>query len=210
MNLIERNLNNKEFFGRKADGYDQVHESLMDTKRVVVDALDKGTKKVLDLGAGTGLELIYLFEKFPEASVTAIDITPEMLEKINERDFSEKVDIICGDFFEVDFGTGYDAVISTSALHHFTKEDKLRLYKKVLECLKDNGQFINSDRIVDTQEQENEFTKFFEENFDKVAHCDTPLCVDNEREVLNKVGFKNIEFIDSETSGDYKMLKCRK
>ena len=174
------------------------------------DSLDENTLKVLDLGAGTGLELIHLFERFKDAEVTVIDITQEMLDKIKERNFSDKVDIICGDFFKVDFGKEYDAVISTSALHHFTKEDKYKLYKKVFECLKENGQFINSDYIVSTKEEEEEYYKFFLENFDKVAHCDTPLCVDNEIEILNAAGFKDIEAIDSATEKNYKMLKCRR
>ncbi len=210
MNLRERNLNSKEFFARKVDGYDKVHEKLLDTKKVVTDSLDQETLKVLDLGAGTGLELIYLFEKFPDARVTAIDITKEMLDEIRKRDFADKVTIVCGDFFEVDFGSSYDAVISTSALHHFSKEDKERLYKKVYDSLKENGQFINSDRVVNTQEEENDFHEFFKENFNIVPHCDTPLCVANEKEILENVGFKNIEIIDSSTNDDYKLIKCRK
>ncbi len=100
MKLKERNLNNKDFFSKKVDCYDKVHETLMETKKDAVEALNINTFKVLDLGAGTGLELIYLFKRFPNAKVTAIDITPEMLAKIKERDFAHKVNIICGDFFE--------------------------------------------------------------------------------------------------------------
>ena len=38
----------------------------MDTKKALVDSLSGDIHKVLDLGAGTGLELIHLFEKYPE------------------------------------------------------------------------------------------------------------------------------------------------
>lgn len=210
MNLKARNLNNKEFFARKADGYDDVHEKFMTTKNTVTDSLDENTVKVLDLGAGTGLELIHLFERFPQANVTVVDITQEMLDKIKERDFADRVNIVCGDFFEVDFGKDYDAVISTSALHHFVKEDKYRLYKKIFECLKENGQFINSDYIVNTKEEEKERYEFFLENFDKVAHCDTPLCIDNEKDILSKSGFRELEVNDSKDVERYKLVKCRK
>lgn len=209
MELEERNLSCREFFGEKADGYDEVHLKLMGTKKDAIDALDNDIINVLDLGAGTGLELIYLFERFPNAKVTAIDITPEMLKKIKDREFSDRVEIICDDFFKVEFGVGYDAVISTSALHHFTMKDKYRLYKKIFDCLKKGGQFINSDRIVDTLEQEEELYSFFLEYFNE-CHCDTPLCVANERRVLLDTGFNDVNFIDSKLSGDYKLLKCRK
>lgn len=57
----------------------------------------------MDLGAGTGLELIHIFELFPNARVTVIGINENMLEELKKRDFSNFVKIICGDFFEVDF-----------------------------------------------------------------------------------------------------------
>lgn len=115
MNLEERNENNKSFFKEKAEVYDEIHKVLMNTKKEAILELEDKPLKVLDLGAGTGLELIYLFEKYPDVKVTAIDITEEMLNKIKERPFADKVELVCGDFFKVSFGSEYDAVISTSA-----------------------------------------------------------------------------------------------
>jgi len=210
MNLEKRNESMKEFFTRKIDTYDEVHSELMDTKNVIVEALDDDIKKVLDLGAGTGLELIPLFERFKDINVIAIDITETMLNKLKKRDFADKVKTICGDFFKVEFGSDYDAVISTSALHHFTREDKLKLYKKIYECLKNGGEFINSDCFVDTIEDEEEAMFEFINNPYNKPHIDTPLCIENEKEILREVGFKNIEFVDSKTNNRYKLLKARK
>ena len=138
MNLYERNQKQRNFFNEKIESYDQVHETYMETKRMLAQNLDKDKKKILDLGAGTGLELIYLFEKYPNANAVVIDISENMLEELSKRDFAKRVTTICGDFFEVDFGKDYDAVISTSALHHFKPEEKEILYKKIFECLKEN------------------------------------------------------------------------
>ena len=210
MNLEERNKSMKEFFTKKIDTYDDVHLELMDTKNIVVDTLDTNIKKVLDLGAGTGLELIPLFERFPNINVTAIDITESMLNKLKTRDFASKVKTICGDFFKVEFADYYDAVISTSARHHVTKEEKLKLYKKIYNCLNKGGQFINSDCFVNTLEEEKEAMLEYIENPYSKPHIDTPLCIQNEKEILNKVGFTDIEFIDSKTNDRYKLLKARK
>ena len=128
MNLKERNNNIRNFFNEKINDYDNVHAQFMNTKAMITNSLKKDTKKVLDLGVGTGLELFSLFERFPDAEVTAIDITENMLEELKKREFSDKVKTICGDFFEVYFGTNYDAVISSAALHHFLKQDKIKLY----------------------------------------------------------------------------------
>ena len=79
MNLYERNQKQRDFFNWKINEYDASHQEFMNTKRELADNLDKDAKRILDLGAGTGLELIHLFELFPNIEVTVIDITENML-----------------------------------------------------------------------------------------------------------------------------------
>ncbi len=209
MNLYNRNQKQRNFFNEKIDSYDQVHETFMETKKMLAESLDKDTKRILDLGAGTGLELIHLFEMYPEASVTVIDISENMLNELSKRDFANRVTTICGDFFEVDFGKNFDAVISTSALHHFKPEEKLILYKKIFDCLKDRGLFVNCDKISVSQEaQDNSFYEL-EHNIDNYKHIDTPLTTENENNILEKVGFSDITSKETDRS-DYSLIKCRK
>jgi tRNA (cmo5U34)-methyltransferase len=196
MNLYERNQKQRTFFNEKIDSYDDVHSTYMETKKTLGDSLDKETKKILDLGAGTGLELIHVFELFPSAEVTVIDITENMLEELKKRSFADHVTTICGDFFEVVFGKDYDAVISTSALHHFKKEEKEILYKKIFECLKENGEFINSDFIAESEEFEKNQLDELDNHFEEFNHIDIPLTLEHELEILNKVGFKDITSTD--------------
>ena len=209
MSLYDRNQKQKSFFNEKIDTYDDVHSTYMETKRTLADNLDKDTKRVLDLGAGTGLELIHVFELFPGAEVTVIDISEKMLEKLKDRSFSNKVNPICGDFFEVSFGEGYDAVISTSALHHFKRDEKLKLYKKIYDSLKDNGQFINCDKIALSEDVEREQLYNLDNRFDEFKHIDTPLTIDHEIEVLKEAGFQDVttSVVDKD---DYRLMKTRK
>ena len=209
MNLYERNQKQRTFFNEKIDSYDDVHSTYMETKKALADSLDKDVKRVLDLGGGTGLELIHLFELFPSAEVTVIDITENMLEKLKKRSFADHVTTICGDFFEIEFGENFDAVISTSALHHFKKEEKLKLYKKIYDCLKENGQFINCDKIALSQEIEDGQLYELEHNIENHKHVDTPLTIEHEIEIFKRVGFKEITSsnVDKE---DYSLIKARK
>ena len=209
MNLYERNQKQRTFFNEKIDSYDNVHSIYMKTKKTLGDNLDKNTKKILDLGAGTGLELIHVFELFPSAEVTVIDISEKMLEELKKRSFADRVITICGDFFEIEFGNNYDAVISTSALHHFKQEEKLKLYQKIFECLKENGQFINCDKIAETQEIQDKQLYELEHNIENYKHIDTPLTVENEVEILKRVGFKEI-VVDNVDRENYRLIKVRK
>ena len=209
MNLKERNERVREFFNWRIDQYDEVHEPYMDTKEELANNIDKDAKKILDLGGGTGLELFHLFEMYPDVRVTVIDITENMVEKLKTRPFADKVNAICGDFFEVDFGKDYDAVISTSALHHFKKDEKEILYKKIYDCLKDGGQFLNSDFIAEDESFEKEQLYEIDHEFDKYKHIDIPMTIEHELEVLNQVGFKDIKVTPS-PKHSYALTNARK
>ena len=213
MDLDKRNQEMRDFFNSHApnNNFDDHHTPLMFTKTVLTENLPEGTKKVLDLGAGTGMELIPLFERFPDARVTAIDIAEKMLDVLRMRPFADKVDILCGDFFSTEFGAGFDAVISSSALHHFQAEPKLKLYEKAFACLRSGGLFLNSDCIYSTQEQEDEHFHEFFTNGQNWVHCDTPLCVANEQKLLEQAGFVDFTSTDLHDDQDkYKLIIARK
>jgi len=211
MDLKNRTKEIKNFFNNKIDTYDQVHETYMSTKKALIDSLEGNINKVLDLGAGTGLELIYLFEKYPQAKVTVVDISDGMLEQLMKRKFADKITCICGDFFCVDFGKEYDAVISTSALHHFASEDKLKLYKKIKECLRVGGQFLNCDKIALSLEEQERLLNEYKENPNKYPHMDTPLTIENECKLLLEAGFEDVAALSPNTiKSNYVLLNSKK
>lgn len=208
IDLTDRNRYMRKFFDEKADGFDDVHMSLMESKRAVTDALPEEVRTVLDLGIGTGMELYALTERFPDVQITGIDISPAMTSYLKNRPFADRITCIAGDFFETEFGTGYDAVISTSALHHFDAASKAKLYEKIFACLHPGGYFVNSDRFADTEEEALEFYRYFLENPDR--HGDTPLTVALETALLSEAGFTDIRFLPVQTDRGYKCLVCRK
>jgi len=200
---------NRVFFNEKIDEYDQTHATYMNTKNELTYNLPENVTNILDLGVGTGLELIELFKKYPNAKVTAIDISENMLERLKQREFGDKITIVRGNFFDVDFGSNYDAVISTSALHHFLKDDKLVLYKKIYDALKDGGIFLNSDKIVETNQEELNAVLNYEEKISYSKHIDTPLSIEHEVEILDDAGFENIS-VSKVDKTDYRLFKSYK
>ena len=151
----------------------------------------------MDLGAGTGIELELLFERYPNSEVTCIDVSSEMLKILQNKFTNKKIKIICSDFMHYDFKDSYDYVISVMALHHFTQNEKAALFKKIFNSLKPNGIFINSDYIVDDQNQEDEFLKKYNKikSNGVLIHFDIPLCLNNELFILNKSGFINAKVV---------------
>ena len=85
----------------------------------------------------------------------------------------------------------------------------MKLYKKIFECLRNNGEFINCDYIALTQEIEDEQLYELEHNMDDDKHIDIPLTVENELEILKAVGFEDViaTNVDKES---YSLIKARK
>lgn len=209
---MERNARTQEmlvFFNEKAKAYDAVHMSLMENKEVIAQVLPEGTQKVLDLGAGTGLELIPLFARFPQAEVTAIEVSPAMLHVLQQRPFVSQVQCVCGDFFSLPLGGGYDAVISSAALHHFSREDKAELYARCHAALCPGGVFVNCDRMTASLQEEEQLLWAYEATPTLYRHMDTPLAMETEQKLLEAAGFSYVQ-MTFQSDGRYALAVARK
>lgn len=210
MNLDKRREEMRNFFNEKIDTYDDVHiNNYMDIKENMIENLNGDIKVALDLGAGTGLELIPFFKKYPNSLVTVIDASEKMLEELVKRPFANKVERICGDFLKMDYDGKFDAVISTSALHHFDEETKGDLYKKIYNALNNNGVFVNSDKYVKTLEEQDNILNEYMNDPTLYKHMDTPLTKENEVKLLKKAGFKEINVLNTRRD-DYILIIAKK
>ncbi len=195
MDLKNRVDELNDFFNKVVDiDYDEKHLKLIEGKEKIVDFLPKHLDKIIDLGTGTGLQLIKLYKEYPNVHTVAIDISKGMLKKLKERHISDNITIVNKSFFDYDFEKDVDAVISTQALHHFEPKDKIVLYKKVYDCLKKDGVFINEDYFAnDVEAEKHGFDDYYNLVRGKDEHYDTPLTIDHEIEVLKKAGFSSFE-----------------
>lgn len=159
---------------------------------------------ILDLGCGTGLELEPYFSGNPTAQVTGIDLCPTMLERLAAKFPTHALRLICGSYFDVDFGIqAYDAAVSVESLHHFTEDQKLPLYRKVHAALKPNGYFVLTDYFAESDAQEAQAQKELATlkrqhplSDSEFYHYDTPLTVAHEVAILQTAGFTNVTIQD--------------
>jgi tRNA (cmo5U34)-methyltransferase len=104
---------------------------------------------ILDIGAGTGLLSALILRKYPDASLTLVDLSEQMLGIAKER-FATRKDMryITGDYSSVDFGGHYDLICSALSIHHLEQAAKHRLYQKIFEALLPGGIFVNADQVL--------------------------------------------------------------
>ena len=197
-----------DFFAARLDGYDEHMLSTIEgsTEFYPYTASllpSNANASVLDLGCGTGLELEHYFSLNPGARVTGIDLSQDMLNALRIKFPGQDIRLIHASYFDIPFGEKcYDAAVSVESLHHFTAEQKLGLYQKLLAALKDNGRFVLTDYFAESDALEKEYfhnlTEMKKEQGltdDVFYHYDTPLTVEHETEVLRKAGFGNIRIM---------------
>lgn len=161
--------------------------------------------RILDLGCGTGLELRWYFQRNPAARVTGIDLSEAMMAVCRANYPDKELDLICGDYFALPFGEAvFDAAVSVESLHHFTPEEKIRLYEKLHRALKPGGCFVLTDYFALSDEDERAHRSALlrlkaEQGIcgNAFYHYDTPLTAQHEREALEAAGFAAVEILKS-------------
>ena len=127
-----------EFFDRCAPSWDA---DMIKSDRIIGTILDNAEvgadMDVLDVACGTGVMFPYYLER-NVASVVGIDIAPKMADIAKEKFADEpRVQVICGDVEEYDFGKKFDRIVVYNAFPHFPKPRKLIVH--LASLLKEGG-----------------------------------------------------------------------
>lgn len=94
-----------------------------------VEAIQTPPGRVLELGIGTGETTRRLLERFPEARVTGLDASTEMVFRAREMDIEVRLARM-----EDPLPDGpWDLVIAVLAVHHLDSEQKMDLFRRVRE-----------------------------------------------------------------------------
>lgn len=198
-----------DFFRARVEIYDEHMlnniQGIQEAYLRIAELLPEGIQSLLDLGCGTGLELATVFQRFPNLHVTGVDITQSMLDKLIQKYPTQRIKLLCDDYFKLDLGVEcYDAAISFQTLHHFSHDEKRTLYRKILQALHPFGIYLEADYIANSQAEEDkgfeERAKFTREylssgkNVDpKAYHIDVPCTVKNQVRLLSEAGFSHVK-----------------
>lgn len=208
-----------DFFAARIEGYDEHMRTNIEGASgfyaYTASLLPKGAgSRILDLGCGTGLELEELFSINPEAEVTGIDLSGEMLSALKAKFPDKQLTLVCASYFDAPFGEKlYDAAVSVESLHHFSADMKASLYGKLHAALKEGGAFILTDYFAESEKLEKEYFQNLETlkreqglPEDGFYHYDTPLLVEHEMELLRLAGFRDVRIMEKWGESTYTVL----
>jgi tRNA (cmo5U34)-methyltransferase len=105
-----------------------------------------GPKRVLDLGAGTGLLARHVLEAHPEARVTLLDGAAAMLDEARQA-LGENADYLVADLKDPLPGSDWCAIVSGLAIHHLADDEKRDLFRRAHAALAPGGVFVNAEQI---------------------------------------------------------------
>ena len=121
-----------------------------DGEAVLLDEEPKDARSILDLGCGDGRLMSLLLLHCPSATGVAVDFSPAMLQRLQERFGSDnRVRVLQHELDHAlpDFGM-FDIVASSFAIHHLTDERKRTLYEEIWDRLLPGGVFCNLEHVA--------------------------------------------------------------
>jgi len=191
------------FFDARIDSYEEHMSRWQRHYQWMAELLPESTRNLLDIGCGSGLELDYIFARFPDLQTVGVDLSKEMLGKLYEKHHDKNLTLICEDYFTYEMGKErFDAVVSFQTLHHYTAKKKETLFRKIFECLKPGGIYLECDYIATSQAIEDlAFSECRRRRLrdgikdDVFVHFDTPLTLEHELNAIRTAGFKVVELV---------------
>ena len=169
-------------------------------------------KKIVDLGAGTGLLTKEIYKLYPNAHYLLIDIAKDML-KIAEERFKglDNFEFIEYNYVEDIPVKNCDLICSALSIHHLGNGDKENLYKNIYKKLDEDGCFINLDQFIGETETVNDlYNKWWNNYIDHSGITPEEKAAGMERrkldkentmpetiELLKNSGFRSVECIYS-------------
>jgi 2-polyprenyl-3-methyl-5-hydroxy-6-metoxy-1,4-benzoquinol methylase len=143
--------------------------------------------EVMDFGAGTGLVTRRIVDKV--GRVTAVDISPAMLDKLAAKEeLRGKVEIECRNIVDIPMDRQFDLIVSAMAMHHV--ENTEQMVRSFWEHLRPGGHIA----LADLDAEDGDFhpadaAGVHHAGFDRAAFG----------QILQNQGFANVRFFDALT-----------
>ena len=180
-----------DLFNEKAKEWDQnemVLQLSKGTSSAILENINFNDQmQVMDFGAGTGLITAQIAPHV--SSVTAVDISQSMLDKLEEKtNLKDKVKTVCQDITKQPLEQKFDVIMSAMAMHHV--EDTNLLIQRFSEHMNSGAKVALAD--LDSEDgyfHPAEVEGVYHDGFDRA----------NLQSILEKNNFIDVKFVTAHT-----------
>jgi tRNA (cmo5U34)-methyltransferase len=113
---------------------------------------DIAASRILELGIGTGETARRVLASHPEATLVAIDSSPEMLDRAREA--VPDADLRLARLEDALPEGPFDLIVAALAVHHLDGPGKQDLFKRIAGALRPGGRFVLGDVVVPEREED--------------------------------------------------------
>ena len=135
-----------EFYNSISKSYTESIQRCVPRYREMLESLfaylkpDFEPKSILELGCGTGNLTHFLTAKYPNAKITAVDISTECINECKIRLPEENIEYINSDFRDLELPeNSFDLIVSSISIHHIDDSAKGILFRKIYSSQTKNG-----------------------------------------------------------------------
>lgn len=142
-----------ELFNEHAAHYEELRrrlvpafDALYDTAVAALGLAAAPPRRVLDLGAGTGLLAHAIARANPQAELVLLDGSAAMLEQARNA-LGERASYVLADLAAPLPAGPWDAIVSALAIHHLEDAAKRDLFARIHAALTPGGLFVNAEQV---------------------------------------------------------------
>ncbi len=152
-------------FDEVAAEFDETMQKLIPHYHQLLDSLVEALPyqpndsfRIIDLGCGTGCIGQRVLRRFPNARLTCVDFSRQMLlmaeQKLSSLYPTVGISYCQADFNEFDFTQPYEAIVSSLALHHLADDERKQgFYHKIWQALTADGIHMNMENVMSSNQR---------------------------------------------------------
>lgn len=141
------------FFGEVDYG-----EKMLSVAQAVAARLETRPRRILDIGAGTGVWSLAMAARLPEACVTGVDLPDVLQTHFKQRaamlGLGGRIDVRPGDFHLLDYPEGaYDRVVMGQSYHFVREKESAGFLARISGTLSPGGELVIIHHFADATQQ---------------------------------------------------------